>query len=145
MRGGKGRRCAFTLEEVVMAVSVASITIGSTISGYVLVARRADWATMSGAADMLAMQRVEQIKAARWDTVAYPAIDEIVTNNFPDASTTLDLPISGTNTLKATLKSTITTVSSDPPLKMIQVACVWPYMGKGYYTNTVTTYRSPDQ
>jgi hypothetical protein len=128
-----------------MAVSIASITIGSAVSGYVLVARRADWATMSLAADSLAMQKMEQVRSARWDTLANPVLDEVTTNNFPDVVSNLDLPKSGTNTVHATLHTTITSLTTDPPLRMIKVSCAWSYCGKANYTNTVTTYRSPDQ
>ncbi len=147
-KGIRGRRkncLGFTLEEVIMAVSIACISIGSAMAGYVLVARRADWSTMSIAADALATEKMEQIRAARWDTLASPQLDEVTTNNFPDVTTTLDLPKIGTNAVMATLHTTITTLATDPPLRLVKVTCAWPYCGRGYYTNTVTVYRSPDQ
>ncbi len=90
------------------------------------------------------MQRVEQTRAAKWDMIAYPPIDQLVSNNFPAVTSTLDVPVADTNVVYATSVTTIATVSTNPPLKMIRVDCIWSLMKRGPFTNTVVTYRSPD-
>ena len=57
----------------------------------------------------------------------------------------LDIPVVGTNIAFATNITTVTTISTAPPLKMIRVDCVWAFGDRGVYTNTVVTYRAADQ
>ncbi len=45
----------------------------------------------------------------------------------------------GTNT------TTILTISTNPPLKLVRVDCTWTYPGRGVYTNSVFTYRAANQ
>jgi len=45
----------------------------------------------------------------------------------------------------ATNFTTITSVSANPPLKLIRVDCVWSFMKHGIFTNTLVSYRAPDQ
>jgi hypothetical protein len=97
------------------------------------------------AANSLAMQRLEQARAAKWDTLAVPLVDQLVASNFPATIEILDIPISGTNLALATNFTTIQTVSTAPPLKSVQVDCVWSFYTGRVYTNTVVTYRAPDQ
>jgi len=94
---------------------------------------------------ILASQQLERTRAAKWDTLGFPVVDVLVSSNFPPVTNILDVPISGTNIVYATNITTITTVSLSPPLKMIRVDCSWPFMGRGTYTNTVFSYRAPDQ
>jgi hypothetical protein len=93
----------------------------------------------------MALQRLEQIRSAKWDTAAYPPVDNVTAANFPDTTQVMDLPISGTNVVTATLRTAITTVSANPPLKSIRIDCIWPYLSRGWFTNTVMSYRAPDQ
>lgn len=138
-------RKAFTLMEVVISMAIAGLTIGGIISGYILSLRRAEWSAYSLAAHSLAMQRLEQTRAAKWDPQAYPAVDELVAANFPLRIEVLDIPISGTNKVYATNVTTISLLSSSPPLKMIRVDCSWMFQSKGPFTNTLITYRTSDQ
>jgi hypothetical protein len=55
----------------------------------------------------------------------------------------LDLPQKGTNVVYATNFTSISLISSNPPLKMIQVDCVWQFMN-AVSTNSILTYRRPD-
>ena len=98
------------------------------------------------AAQSLATQRLEQTRAAKWDPRASPAVDEVVLTNFPTVPTNiLDMPVSGTNVAYATNFTMITNVSSGGyPLKMIRVDCVWSFRQR-MFSNTVATYRAPDQ
>jgi type II secretory pathway pseudopilin PulG len=128
----KGKE-AFTLTEVVFSLAIIGLTSGGIINGYIQSARVTDWQAHSLAANFLAMQRVEQCRAAKWDT------------NFPVVVEQLDLPTVSTNRSYATIYTTITTVSTTPPLRMMQADCVWRFPGRGLFTNTIVTYRAPDQ
>lgn len=139
-RSGK----AFTLTEVCVATVVAAITVAGLIQGHIQSQERADWSGTSLAAQAMAVQRMEQTRAARWDAEA--GVDEVIASNFPTQALPLDLPMSGTNIVYGTNTTTITTISAtDPMLKMIRVDCVWRWNRKNkLMTNTVATYRSPD-
>lgn len=136
--------CAFTLPEVVISLAISSISIGGIMYGYVISARRAEWSGYSLAAHTAAIQILERTRAARWDPTATPAIDLLTTNQFPTTeSVMVDLPVSGTNVISVTARTTITTISVNPPVKMVEVECSWPFLNGRMYTNKVVTYRSP--
>ena len=134
-----------TIIEVVLSLAIMGISFGAIVMGYVLSARRAEWSAYSLAANSLAMQRLEQCRAAKWDMLTTPITDELVASNFTDQSAILDVPITSENMTYATNYTVITSVSANPPLKMIRVDCVWPFKGQGLFTNTLITYRAPDQ
>lgn len=139
----------FTIAEVVVSLAIAAVALGGMIYGYILSGKRSEWSGYSLAAQALAVQRVEQIRAAKWDTQAYPAVDQLNYTNFPTVTTgVMDLPVSGTNLVTVTNYTTISTVQiSASPLitvKMIRVDTVWPFNGERF-SNTVVTYRAPDQ
>src|SRR5688572_8872288 len=139
------RSCAgITLTELVVSIAVTSLTIVGMVSGYLLSVQRAEWSARSAAAQALATERIEQTRAAKWDTLATPAVDEVHSTNFPTEVVTLPLPSSGSSVL-ATNVTTITIVSEDPPVKMVRVDCIWGFLSRGPFTNTLVTYRSPDQ
>jgi hypothetical protein len=133
------------LVEVVISTAIATLAVGAIINGYLMASKRAEWSGASLAAHSLAMQRIEQTRAAKWDPLAYPPVDELTSSNFPPSVELLDIPISGTNRIYATNIVTISLISSNPPLKMIQVVCTWPFQSRGSFSNTVTTYRAADQ
>ena len=96
----------------------------------------------------MSMRRLEQTRAAKWDPLDYHATnglgaDEVVPANFPVVITNLDIPLIGTNTVRATNTTTITLVYTN--LKMVRVDCVWSVLSRGPFTDTVITYRAPDQ
>jgi type II secretory pathway pseudopilin PulG len=138
-------RAAFTLAEILISVALAALGIAGIVSGYIMAAQRAEWAGYSLAAHALAMERIEQARAAKWDTLANPPVDELVSGNFPTVVLPLSIPSAGTNIVYATNITTITVVSTSPPLKTIQVDCIWPFRLRGVYTNTILTYRGPDE
>jgi hypothetical protein len=72
-------------------------------------------------------------------------VNELVAGNFPVVVAPLDIPVAANNPLNATNTTTITTVSTNPPLRMIRVDCVWWLLSRGPFTNTLTAYRAPDQ
>lgn len=141
----KTGREGFTLAEVVISMAIASLAISGVIYGYVMTAQRAEWSSYSLAAQSLALQRIEQARACKWDPAGYPPVDELVSSNFGVVVDILDIPMSGTNVVYATNYTTITTVTANPPLRMIRVDCCWMFQKRGAFTNTVATYRGPDQ
>lgn len=143
-RPGK-RNHAFTLVEAVISLAVMGMAAGGIIYGYLMASRRAEWSSYSLAAQSLAMQRIEQARSAKWDPLGYPPVDELQAGNFPEQIEILDLPMASTNLVRATNITTITALSSNPPLKMIQVECVWSFHWKSLHTNKIVTYRAPDQ
>ena len=141
------RRCSsgVTLIEVVIAMTIAAITISSIVAGYIFSARQLEQSACASAAEFKARQRVEQARSAKWDPLADPPVDELAGSNFPVVISALDLPVAINNPLYGTNTTTITTVSTNPWLKMIRVDCVWSLLSRGPFTNTLTAYRAPDQ
>ncbi|MEW6305451.1 MAG: hypothetical protein AB1705_18395 [Verrucomicrobiota bacterium] len=135
---------AFTLAEVVISAAISALTIGGIIYGYIMSAQRAEWSAYSLAAQSAATLRLEQTRAARWDTQATPQVDELVSANFTNLVVDLDLPTASGLRTRATNYTTITTVTTDPPLKFIRVDCVWQFTTGKVFTNTAATFRSPD-
>ena len=150
-----GRRAArqpqstsgFTLAEVVVAVAIATLSFGGVIYGYILTADQAQWSAYSLAAQSLAMQGVEQARAAKWDPKSWPPVDELGLTNYA-AVETLDVPVCGKSVL-ATNYISISLVSADPPLRQLRTDCVWGLpngcRSRGPFTNTVITLRTADQ
>ena len=126
-------------------MGILSMSVVAIINGYIYATRQAEWSAYSLAAHSLALQRLEQVRAAKWDPQGYPAVDRVVPANFPVTTAILDVPLSGTNFVIATLTTTVSTVVANPPTKMIRVECRWPFMKRGWFTNTVVSYRAPDQ
>ena len=86
---------AFTLAEVVVSLAIASTVISGIVTGYINCVYRAEWLACSVAAQSMATQRLEQIRSARWDTLANPPLDEVTTNQFPMVIQPLSLPQAG--------------------------------------------------
>jgi len=134
-----------TLAEVMIALGIGALLYAGILSGYILTTSRAEWTAYWLAAQALATDRLEQTRAAKWDTQAFPPVDQLLPSNFPPRVDILDLPISGALIPYATSTVTITLVSSNPPLKCIRVDTTWSFKHRGTFTNTVVTYRGPDQ
>lgn len=141
----RGQTRAFTLAETCISTALATMLMGTILYGYVMSVKKAEWSAYALSAHSLAMMRLEQTRAAQWDPLGYPPRDELVSTNFPVSVETLDIPITGTNVVYATNTITISMISTNPPLKMIQIVCQWPFMGQGVYSNVIVTYRAPDQ
>jgi len=141
------KRCsALTIIEVVIALALSALTFGGIVSGHIFAARKAEWSAYSLAAQSLAMQRMEQARSAKWDLLASPPVNQLIQANFPPINNdVLDIPISGSNIVYASTTTTISSVSTNVPLVLIRVECVWPFMDRGFFTNSIQTYRSPDQ
>jgi len=142
------REAGFTLAEVVISLAIILITLAGVIYGYIKTTDRAEWSAYSLAAQSLAMQGVEQTRAAKWDPQAWPPIDPLGETNFNQVEQ-LDVPKKGSPVL-ATNYISVTLVSSNPPLKELRADCVWVLKHRrsklrGPFTNTVTTLRAADQ
>lgn len=138
------RSCGgFSLAEVVIALAVLAILIEGVVFGYTASARRAEWSAHSLAAQSLASQGVEQARAAKWDPQSWPAVDELPPTNYVQVDT-LDIPVTSTPTY-ATNYISIRTLSANPPIREIRADCVWSFIHRGLFTNTVTTLRTADQ
>ena len=136
-------RAGLTLVEVVVALLVSTVAMSCLVSGYVYSTTATERSGLTLAANATAVQGVEQTRAAKWDTIASPVVDELVTSNFPTRVITLDVPRKGTNFLYATNFTSVSVISTNPQLKMVRVDCVWAFMGRTL-TNTLVTYRRPD-
>lgn len=138
------RRAGFTLTEVLVSIVIAGIGLTGTISAYVLSAKRAEWAVCSGAAQNLAMQRLNQTRAAKWDNSANPPIDQLKSANFPPFQQRLEIPETRSGSVIASVKTTISTISTAPPMRLVQVDCTWELGESKTFTNSVVAIRSPD-
>jgi type II secretory pathway pseudopilin PulG len=152
----------FTLAEVVITVAVTALLFGGIITGYVQSAYKAEWTGYSLAAQALAIQQLEQARAAKWDTQDTPIVTEITNLNLISwgysggvwsgySTNILDLPVAGTNTVVATNYTKVfpITVSAVPlvTIYMVKVDTVWPFMRSGqrvFFTNTIAAYYAPD-
>lgn len=162
LRPAIGTRRGFTLVEVVTAVFIVALVLGGMTVAYTQATRRAQWSGYSLAAQGLAIQALEQARAAVWDSSI--GKNEITNLNLLGRTyssgvlkgytwANLDLPVSGTNWICATNYVTITAVylngATNPPvqLQMVTVDTVWPFQWgntKRYFTNTISTYYAPD-
>jgi Tfp pilus assembly protein PilV len=136
----------FTLMEVVISLVLVALMVGGIVYGYTMAANRAEWASYSLAAQSLAMQGLEQMRASTWRRTNFGIDDQLTTDNFSTNGypQELDLLQSGTK-VYATNYFYITTVSTDPPVKSLRVDCVWNFRGRRDFTNSIMTYRAPDQ
>ena len=123
---------------------ITGIGVFAIVAGFVNAATQAEASAMVLAGQCQALERLEQVRAAKWDPNASPVVDEMVATNFPVLIKVLDIPRKNMK-IYATNYTTISLISANPPLKMMRVDCVWPWMKKKTYTNTVMTYRGPDQ
>lgn len=132
-----------------MASVLAALVIGATIYGFIQSAQRAEWSAYNLAAQQLAVQRMEQARAAKWDPLAFPAVDELVAANFPENIHLLDVPLVNGQSTFATNRVTIMQSSVNPPIRVIMVEVTWKFgtgnQGERVYTNTVATIRAADQ
>ncbi len=124
---------------------VLGLSVGGMLAVYVQAAVRSDWSAHFYSAQMMALSGVEQCRGAKYDPRGSPATDELVSSNFPSRVDVLDVGGSSSILAYGTNTTTISTVSTHSLLTMIQVDCVWAYPRRGLFTNTVVTYRAPNQ
>lgn len=146
------RGAAFTLAEVVVSVGVLASVMTGLIYGYIQVNYRAQFSSLSLAAESLAAQSVEQARAAKWDS--HPTIpgtgpgasDELPPTNYVQVfSNSMVVPSTG-KAMTVTNYVSVSIASSNPPVREIRADCVWhaPFSAR-WFSNTVVTYRIPDE
>jgi prepilin-type N-terminal cleavage/methylation domain-containing protein len=143
-------RDGFTLTEVVMSLAISTLLFSGVVLAYIQSAYRAEWTGYSLAAQALAIQQVEQARAAVWDPTQTPPKNEF-TNLVTRSAALLDMPISGTNAVWATNYSTVQSVivenSVGASVYKVRVDTVWPFQRGAqvrYFTNTVVDYFAPE-
>lgn len=157
----------FTLAEVVISVAIITMVFAGIIQGNVQSTKRAEWSGYQLAATALANQQLEQCRSALWDNGLNPPVNQLTNLNLLGWSYNasgggfwrgyswgdLDIPISGTNRVRATNWVTIRMINLNntvvPPVRvqMVQIETVWPFSrfrGQRYFTNRTATYLAPD-
>jgi len=137
---------AFTLVEVVMSIAILALVMAGLIYGYVQTNYRAEWSSMSLAAQSLASKAVEQALAAKWDIhsgnsgTGPGTSDELPPTNYMRTNTMF---IAGTGqSLIVTNYVSITQPYNNPPVRQIRADCVWQFQSTGnWFSNTVVTWR----
>jgi type II secretory pathway pseudopilin PulG len=153
---GNGRlRDAFSLIEVMIAFLIFGLVTAGILYGYVQANRIAEWSSMSLGAQSYASQGIEQALAAKWDTQAngqvladfLPPVSYTQATNLTQIDTN-DVPQSGAPLLLTNYISVawIDSLTNGPYLREIKSQVVWrfPLTGK-FFTNTIVTFRAPDQ
>lgn len=131
-----------SLIEVVVALVIAGVVVGSIVTGYAYCTTAAEKASLTMAASARAIERLEEVRSAKWDMSSWPNVDQLVSTNFPVKGVVLDHSKAASTT--ATIYTEIVQVSTNPPLKSIRVRCIWAFRGDTI-TNAIETCRSPDQ
>jgi hypothetical protein len=131
-----------------MAVLISTIVFATVIYAYVSANDRAEWTSYSFAAQSLAIQGIEQARAAQWAPDSWPVIDYLPVTNYTRVEK-LDLPISGAPVL-ATNYVSISTIATSPQIRQLRADCVWVLVSRyhgaaGPFTNTAVTFRASDQ
>lgn len=133
---------AFTLIECVVAIAIAALVMAGMFEGYSLASDRAQFASYSLAANAIATKELENIICAGWVVSGVENTDifnPVLTNPTVNA---LCLPSYGSNLVYATNYATITQVSTNPSYVMVEVQCVYNFLGQGNFTNTVAVMRA---
>jgi hypothetical protein len=136
---------AFTLAETLISITIMGLVFAGTLLAYTRAAERAEWSGYNLAAQAQCVRVMEQFHSVLWDTQVLPNHDD--TTNIPSpVVTVLDLPMSGSNAVWVTNFCTVVAFTNPGPsyVKMITVNTVWPWKGRTI-TNTLVTYRAPDQ
>lgn len=140
----RGSRAAgFTLTEVVISLLILVLVFHGILKAYTMACQRSEWSAHSLAAQSLAMQNVEAMRAAKWDPQAWPIVDESGLTNFRSVDI-LDVPVTKVP-YYATNVVAVTLVTANPALRQIRADCIWEFKPRGLFTNTVITLRAPDQ
>ena len=139
-------KLGFSLVEVVFSLSILALVMAGMINGYIQSNYRAEWSSMSLAAQSLAAQALEQTRAAQW------ALNGGATTNQlqllpPTYAQTNGMLIPSTGRLTNVVTTVIiTNISANPPLYQFRADCVWFFPRTGAaFTNTAITCRAPDQ
>jgi prepilin-type N-terminal cleavage/methylation domain-containing protein len=149
-------RQAFTLIEVLIAFLIFGMLSAGLLYGYTQANRIAEWSSMSLGAQSYASQGLEQALAAKWDTEAngevtadfLPPTSYTQPTNLPPVFDTNDVPQSGAPLLLTNYVSIgyVGNWTNGPYLRQIRSDVVWAFpLTKKIFTNTIVTFRAPDQ
>jgi hypothetical protein len=142
----RGHSCdGIAVTEVIVSMGVAAVAIGCIISGYLLAGKAAELSASSAAVQWSVIQALEQTRSARWEPLAVTPVDELVQTNFPTSVVALDIPLKKKKVAYATNKTTITSLTGYPMLRMIRVETTWASSSRRPFTNSLVTYRSADR
>src|SRR5258706_5167061 len=136
-------QAAFTLAEVLISVLIVGMGLGGIIGLYVQSAVRSDCAATSLSAQMMALSGMEQCRAAKFDPRG--GTDNLWSSNFPPKVDILDVGTSAGVIAYGTNTTTVLTIATNPALKMVRVDCTWSFPQRGIFTNSLFTYRAPNQ
>ena len=137
-------QAGMTLVEVLVALAITALTVVGIVKGYEFCLASSVKDSFFMAANGRAQERLEQARSARWITTS-PQIDELQSTNFPPETVLLDLFAQSTNSLTALLVTSISDITTSPPVRRIHVDCIWQFQGNGWVTNSIETCRAPDQ
>ncbi|SRR5581483_5234666 len=138
-------RDGMTLVEVLVSLIIATLTIGGIVGGYIFCSTSTEKTEFAQLASAKAMERIEETRSAIWDTASYPVVDQLLATNFPATNVLLNIVGSGSSGSLATLTTSISQISTTPPLRRVRVDCAWQFRGTDWMTNTIETIRAPDQ
>jgi type II secretory pathway pseudopilin PulG len=142
-RQGNRGESGFTLVEYLVCFMIGTFSITTIATGYVIASQRTAYLTASAVAQRVAKERMEEVCRARWDLYCNPPINDIPSMAGTYAVSLRLLQAGADDVVPATVTTAVTALGGGPPLQMIRVDCVWSYMGRGPYTNTVVTFRAP--
>ena len=133
-----------TLVEVLIALVIAGVTLAGIVEGYEYTLSQTVKDSIYMEANARAQERLEQVRAARW-VVTTPTIDELQDTNFPPETLVLDQYAQSSNVLTALVKTSISDITTSPPIRSIHIDCIWQFQGVQWVTNSIETDRAPDQ
>ena len=158
------RRAAggFSLVEVLIATAIVGLVFGGVINCYIQSGVRIEWTGYSLAAQSLANQKLEQLRAGNWDPTT--GVNNLTNFSLTAASynsttrtytgyttSVLDVPYSSTNYTMATNFITVQLLSvggvTNVQMQFVRVDTVWPFSfrrGTLFFTNTISTMVAPD-
>ena len=144
-RLGTAGAASFTLVEMLIAVALFIMAFGFIVAGLNQTMYMAVWGNYNTAASKWAQQRMEEIQNARWDPTAVPAVDQVISANFPNDTVVLENYGGANPSLTATRTVTITPVTAgNLQYKVIQIAMSWSFRGRSF-SKTFTNIRATDQ
>jgi len=141
LRGQAG----MTLIEVVIALAITGLIVAGLVTGYIFTSASTIKDSLYTAANARASERLEETRSAVWAPYRSVPVDDLVATNFPvETNVVLDLSASGGQTTYATVQTSISQISTNPPIRDIHVDCIWQFQGV-MITNSIETCRAPDQ
>ena len=73
-----GERAGMTLVEVIVALAITGLTVAGIVAGYIYCTTAAVKGGLVQAASARALERIEEVHSARWDTSVFPVVDQLV-------------------------------------------------------------------